>query len=575
MSRTTLSARYRQSVKRRTQSKGYFWNKNHYYNKSQGYAIGLLILISLGLPFSVWAIGYSPYFHSYSQISLPTPHGKDPYNIIFSPSGSTASSFNHVQSSYSSACTANKCELLASTTGQSAVALSSYPIGDLGQVSGKTLQIHMQWEWEGTLTNCCTFDYGWFLTTNSTLPTAGFGPNSPAFYNPYYDPSVQILMLIHPAGGGLGNYLLFLQVPSNTRQSIQQQDVGCEGSHFICALGVSIGTGATGVQNFADAWLNYTSASGSSTNGGVSNVVAGPSAIISTTTILPIFSLSTSPLYLGLYQTERTNGLDLSTLGWDYGRITNGVPQQPSLQIDGVTFTPSITPPVSTIDTGGIFGGIEKFLIQVGVFIAQNLINFLSFLYSLIVPLLAGLAAILGTALISIINAFGGIFGDNHLGTDMNTAFSQIVTYFNNVFASATQIWSNIVTLLLRILNTVTRFLTSSNSFIGFLETFFNNLPSLFDLLNSVWVDFMKYYNSGIFSVQVILAFDWCIGIFETLMKGSKNGFREWLNFNRMITLDLFKGGYWFIDEAYAFVVQLKQLVFGNAVSPVQVAGTG
>ena len=64
--------------------------------------------------------------------------------------------------------------------------------------------------------------------------------------------------------------------------------------------------------------------------------------------------------------------------------------------------------------------------------------------------------------------------------------------------------------------------------------------------------------------------------MYENFRSGVKDGLIEgWLRPSETFLLGLFKGGYWLLDEAYKFVVQLKQLIFGNRISPGTIAGNG
>src|SRR5205807_2389047 len=112
----------------------------------------------------------------------------------------------------------------------------------------------------------------------------------------------------------------------------------------------------------------------------------------------------------------------------------------------------------TTIDTGGFFGPIIRALISIGVFMLQNIINFFSYLYAIIVPILAGLATILGSALVTILNAFGSIFGDNHLGTDISTFFTSIAGWFTNIFSTSLTLWSTFFGFLNQIVNIIQAF---------------------------------------------------------------------------------------------------------------------
>jgi hypothetical protein len=462
-----------------------------------------------------------------------------------------------------------------------AVALSTNTIGDLGIAYGKELSIDIYYNWHN-VTNCCSFTtFGWYMTTNSTLPSTN------AIFSPTFDTSVVLAMAIQPSSMGNGFFGLYMKHDVAGTQTIAQQDTGLCASAGSCFQSATTSLGlVVGQLNYAFAnYLNYTGVgSNGSANNGVSAIDvgsgAGPQYV--TVTLFPWFALSPANYYLGFWMAPKSNGNDFTDIQFSYD-AASGTPviQSATPTVTGVAATcPGVNAPACyipqqatnpTIDTGGFFGPIIRGLIKIGYFIASNIISFFSALFSLMVPVLSGAAAIIGGVFVAILNAFGNIFGDSSLGTQISSAFTQIVAYLSNVFVIAINLWGNVVTM---IKNMITFFSTYFTSFQSFVESFLLTIVNLWTPILALWNEVMKWFNAGSMTIQQIIMLDYVVGMFKVYTSGT-DGFKDWLDINELFTLKIFKGAYWALDEAYGFVVQLKQLLFGNRISPVTIAGEG
>jgi hypothetical protein len=117
-------------------------------------------------------------------------------------------------------------------------------------------------------------------------------------------------------------------------------------------------------------------------------------------------------------------------------------------------------------------------------------------------------------------------------------------------------------------------FSTYFTSFQSFVESFLLTIINLWTPILALWNEVMKWFNAGSMTIQQIIMLDYIVGMFKVYTSGT-DGFKDWLDINELFTLKIFKGAYWALDEAYSFVVQLKQLLFGNRISPVTIAGEG
>src|SRR2546426_2082633 len=149
----------------------------HSFNKRQGYAIGVVILLFLGIGLGVWSLSPSNgLFHHYTT-AIQDP---DLTLWVDNAPDNNLDEFNSILATYTTSCTflgpAGACLRLTANSTTSAVAISKTPV-DLSTISGKELYMSMYWQYANT---CCNaFTWGFFLTRNSTAPLAhNWTPNN-------------------------------------------------------------------------------------------------------------------------------------------------------------------------------------------------------------------------------------------------------------------------------------------------------------------------------------------------------------------------------------------------------------
>src|SRR5439155_26048899 len=132
---------------------------------------------------------------------------------------------------------------------QAAVALTKLPIGDLGIVAAKQMFYRAQFRTAGLCCGGLSNQFGFYLTTNKTLPTQ-------LGYDPRLDSSVSLLVMVQAAGGGNFNAILFAQ--RNIGETIASEDTGgCSPASSCFASGtININPATTNVT--LGAVLNYT-----------------------------------------------------------------------------------------------------------------------------------------------------------------------------------------------------------------------------------------------------------------------------------------------------------------------------
>jgi len=426
--------------------------------------------------------------------SLLTKHGgpDDPNTILFQPGPSGPNVFKHnALSSYvdvaGQRCHTgfpfflSTCEQLISNSTHTAVAISNNTIGDISLASGKELQIAASWFW-GNVTGCCDFAaFGWYLTTNSTIPSHAIG--SAQAYNPIADPSVVILMQIAQNGIGGANYHLLLQrQTAGTQRSLQQQLTGCTtnaGSEYICADGQSLNL-VVGSQTDIRAYaLNYTGAGGSGSTNGRSQVTLGYSTtnLQFNSTVLPWLNLQQGQLYLGLYMMPK-GGSDYSIIDW----MSN------QFQID--IFTPivvNVQPPSPLLDTGGFFGPIIQFLVNAGIFIFQNIVAYASFVY---------------TIFIFGLNLIGAWLGLGTIGSNLDSFLKAFIQFMAQMATIIANLGSGITVLINDIsfgATFIVGLLTATASWLSAAVLLGGKLKDIFDLVfrygnNMIWIFFWSTF---------------------------------------------------------------------------------
>src|SRR5438445_3633523 len=215
--------------------------------------------------------------------------------------------------------------------------------------------------------------------------------------------------------------------------------------------------------------------------------------------------------------------------------------------------SPTVSNPAN-IDTGGWFGPIIRALIAIGVFIAQNIINFLAFLAGVLFPVLATVFGVLANALVGALNAIGNFFGLGNIGTSISSFFSAVGNFLvNGVGAILGQI-SNAGNFFI---NGVTAFVNIAGTYWAKITSFFTALGNLLSILGTVFNDFLSL---GAFSGNLALFMDWTWGMYKTYDEGTE-GFHRWLDFNEHILLRTGTLAYLLADHLLKVILRVKQLI--------------
>jgi len=372
---------------------------------------------------------------------------------------------------------------MGSDTTVTSIALSNTTIGDLSVVSGKALFSALVWKTTSS-TLGVNKQFGFYLTTNATVPTHDIGSSSA--YNPKDDPSVSLVQEFHCSGScnsatDLMNSGLSLLKTLANGESIIKEDHGCpSGSPYMC--GSTTFNPAQSLGNLHQFFLNFTgavngSACGVSTGAGCSFLDLNGAQVTSSNT-LPWFQFQAQQYYIGFYVMPGLGAEVYFT--FDTGSGANNLQYY-------VNAPPTTLPP--QIDTGGFFGPIIKALIGLGVFILNAILGFIAF----IAPAIQSAIAFLETLIQNILNFIGNALGFGNVGTQLFTFLGQVVTFFTSFLP-----------------NSLTNFPTFMSRFFDYLNIVFPILPSAFATALTVLTFGVNAISQAltifIFSIQFITA---------------------------------------------------------------------
>lgn len=431
----------------------------------------------------------------------------------------------------------------------SAVALTKNPV-DLSTISAK--QMWSLFTWSTTSFMCCgnNIPWGMFLTTNGTVAN-GAGP-----YNPESDKSVALVLRFSSTGGGAGgvfNMELFLQ--RNIQTTILSQDDGschASGSCFLFQTYTFNPVQPAKVE--PEFFLNFTGA----TNGGTcanaqgsqcSSIEEASSTTFVSTQILPWLAFSGLKYYVGFW--TQTNQF---AVNWAFDQST--VPSACTLCMESILYVPTPTaiqaPP--NIDTGGFFGPLIHAFIQLGVFIAANIINFFTYLASILWPFATAVIAQLGNGIKLALNAIGQFFGWGALGDNL-------FTFTNGVVSAVVQVLSAIASYLADIVSRVINFLSIVSSISGqifgangFLAAFFTLASNTFTQLVGIFAKFV------LLGTPAITVYDFVL-YFQLTGDAGFEGFGAWWGFNRWLAFAFINLTVMIINKAVTAITDLLSYI--------------
>ena len=317
----------------------------------------------------------------------------------------------------------SNCIRMRNNSTHAAIALTKSPTS-LSSAANNNLVISQFWREQAQAPGGSTVTFGWYLTTNSTVPTT-------LGYDPRNDKSV-FLVSASSCGGGCGT--LTQQIGSsiwilrNIGDTLFDEDLDCgpnAGSVFFCnAQTYSVTVPAS---NYLQ--LNYT---GFTNTPASSNCVTNPSLAGSGcsfyqnwsptpsqngnvfTTFLPPFKIQAHEFYYGLFIQAG------ASITIEFGTDNNnddfccGIKTYNAAEItNGVT-------------TAGFFQPLVDAVVASGVFILNVILKFVAF----IAPSIVSAISFLETVWVLVLNAIGGILGFGNVGTDLQIIIGNVLNFF-------------------------------------------------------------------------------------------------------------------------------------------------
>ncbi len=511
--------------------------------------LGISIIL-IGLVLGGYFIYQGPSFHPSSHFT-----GADPYTLLWGPTNSSTVFKHNSQSSYAPAigCSDNpyRCETLQSSQATTAVILTNTTIGDLSVVNGKNLVITIPYQWccGGVLLNPQP-EFGWYITTNSTIPTHAIGSSSP--YNPYDDPSVVVLMRTIPDSTNHGGHSYFyIQQGGTPTPTIDQQDTGCtSGSRFICGQSNSIGFATPNHAYVLQAVLNFT---GAGTVNGVSNCNASGfgsacsfidtgdfdtgNTTVTTSSIFPRPVFQTGDYYFGIYQLAGV----AHELQLPYHTGGSVVPCGNSFCISSWIPPANAIPP--QVDTSGFFGIILKGIVIVLTIALAYLMQFLGYVW---------------TAMQIGLDAVGNFLGLGPIGTAITNAFVGVATWITSVLGSVFSNVGNIATSVGSAISAVgqltTNFFNGTNGLGAWLTQLGNMAAQFWGVMGTLGL-------YGKVGVSFLLA-AWMLWGAVLAEQDVDKFWNQWYRTTGFGFLWVFKVLWWSGEAGYGIILKIKSLIW-------------
>src|SRR5438445_9969194 len=494
-------------------------------NKRFVLGIVILIIILGGI-----VLTQGPLFHSWIYGPTRPSYGgpQDPVTTMWKATSpqSDVSEFNTIcNPAPTSTCGifvsgANKTLVLTPNSTTTAVALTKVS-SSFSVLSGKQMYDLFTWN---TALRCCALSkqFGFYLTTNGTLPTQ---PQ----YLPYTDPSVSFLWLTEATSST--TYDTFLFFKRGETQSIATGDVGCFAPSSTCFMHFQWlnattktvnGVNTEMILNFTGATSTVSSCRAPGVGNNCSTLAIDPFRSPSqqanvTSQVLPWFNFQSQSYYVGFYASFGLGITGTSSIGFTFDGNAGGASLCsqsfgsngfPCMDMNLYIPSPTVSNPAN-IDTGGWFGPIIRALISIGVFIAQNIINFLAFLARVLFPVLATVFGILSNALVAVLNAIGNFFGLGNIGTTISNFFTAVGNFLVNgvgaIFGQITNAGSFVV-------NGITAFVNIAGSYWTKITSFFTALGNLLSIIGTVFNDLLSL---GALSGTLALFMYWTWGRYK------------------------------------------------------------
>lgn len=418
----------------------------------------------------------------------------------------------------------NSAIVLDANTTHSSSCLTKEPM-DLSVVSAKHLEVLMVWGLNAT-PGTYPSELGWYFTRNGTFPT------EIADYSPASDNNVALLHRSVDGGGGIESGVLFIQrKESNTLVSGDPGGCGAGGTVFVCGDGSLPDTTAeTSLKHLA---LNFTGNPGSSNSNSIFVIGEQPGQTEATTTNLPWFQFQAQQYYLGIYVRARDPNpiaIEWSSLGAAALKVyvSSPVAAQPEA-------------PTQRIDTGGFFGPIIRALVSVGLFVLEQVAQFLGWLANLFVDAF---------------DAIGGFFGLGAIGTQIRNALVGVGTWVSGVFGV---IFGQAVSIGTAVGNALSALVQITGTYWTNLTSFLSGLTSFLGLL---W-PFIAFFGVGL-PASALITIWLMIGTMETY-NHDWPGFMKWSRMTWVFAATVFNISWEIAERAIDVILKVKKLLHPTA----------
>lgn len=508
----------------------------------------ILSIVFLSVLGSSIVLAQGPLFHSQVPNPAYSPgQGADPLVPLFTFCDSTANLAAFDQRGASFFTNINGCGsegiLLTSNSTAQAFAINQNPI-HLDTAGSHNLQISFGFQWYLPGNANSGSDLYMFLTTNKTL----FRQDLIHAIN--NDPSIFYVTRISHGTNTFSEITYIKDDPTRTLTSL---DTGCGsgGSAFICTANYA----SNNLSYNSITTLNYT---GISTAQALSSTVvsqqgAGP-ATTTKYAFPPVFFQSLT-FYWGIAMDANSN----SVQGLFYDNV-NPPNQNPGPATQNnwliALFAPAASTPTApaSIDTGGVFGPIIRALISLGVFIVQNVINFLTFLASLLWPLATAVLNQLANGIKLALNAIGSFFGWGALGDNL-------FTFTAGVVSAVVQTLSAISSYISDIVNRVLNFLTIVSTISGQIFGSSGLLANLFTLASNSFTQLVTIFSKLVLLGSPALTVAVYLSYFDAVATGGLAGFASWWNFMRWLAFGFINVTVTIINRAVTAITDLLSYI--------------
>jgi hypothetical protein len=454
----------------------------------------------------------------------------------------------------------------------SAVAITTSPI-DVSTSASKELFFFETWHNSTNLAT--TSPWGWFITTNATLPVQ-------ASYSPLNDSSVVLANVVYPNAGASNKayYEYMSKTPGQFLQTASGAGINpypsCPQTStlFICAGNQNAGVGTT-FQSISTT-LNYT---GNAANAGangfsllcvdgtptqdppVSNYCSsatqtptlspcsGSTQEICATTTLPFLNMQGGPYYLGFWSSVGQSATIL------FGTSNTGAAAQRANSIWYWVPNPVCPPTCAVTDTGGFFG-----------FLGKSLTNGWNSFTAYTSPIWGPVANVMSGAGSTIANAFvqALVIAGSYAYNGLNAFFQVIVSGLNSVGQTAG--WGPIGTNLQTFFGQMIAFFAND------VPTIFLNVPALFARFFDTLSVVFPWLPNALTTAQSILLF----GVKALVFIPTIVGFAFMFVSGAFATYFI---AFWFIytgDDSLAGILSLFEttefLIFGIGVRYLAIA---